>query len=228
MSRNNLVHKIFTMPQAMKIPDAKAVVKRNGRSSRQFQPGTWKRLEQEGGYSGSTKGQKKVHFASLMDICHLTKAELEPKEQKYQGRVVLRGDIVKDNSEAYAVFTEQGSSSSHFMDVIARLPGCDGQAVDAESACTEAKMEDAPDCSEFQNRNVQMFGSVFRDVDDPSHGQTLMVQWFLPNEICMYAHSQDCGGKTVRRNSVGTWMGVSTELRMCSSKTRIILVSICG
>ena len=130
-----------------------------------------------------------------MDICHLTKAELEPKEQKYQGRVVLRGDIVKDDSEAYAVCTEQGSSASHFMDVIARLPGCDGQAVDAESAYTEAKMEDAPDCSEFQNRNVQMFGSVFRDVDDPSHGQTLMVQWFLPNEICMYAHSQDCGGK---------------------------------
>ena len=58
-----------------------------------------------------TKGVK-VHFATLMDICHLKNAELEAKHQKYKGRVVLRGDIVKDDSGSYAVFTEQGSSAS--------------------------------------------------------------------------------------------------------------------
>ena len=36
-----------------------------------------------------------VHFASLMDISHLKNAALEAKHQKYKGRVVLRGDIVK-------------------------------------------------------------------------------------------------------------------------------------
>ena len=89
-----------------------------------------------------------VHFASLMDICHLKNAELEAKHQKYKGRVVLRGDIVKDNSGSYAVFTEQGSSASQrtaakIMDIISRLPGCDGQAADAVSAYTQVKMEDA-------------------------------------------------------------------------------------
>ena len=39
-----------------------------------------------------------VHFASLMDICHLKNAELEAKHQKWKGRIVLRGDILKDNS----------------------------------------------------------------------------------------------------------------------------------
>ena len=34
------------------------------------------------------------------------------KHQKYKGRVVLRGDIVKDDSGFYAVFTEQCSSAS--------------------------------------------------------------------------------------------------------------------
>ena len=68
--------------------------------------------------------------------------------QKYKGRVVLRGDIVKDNSGSYAVFTEQGSSASQMraakiMDIISRLPGCDGQAADAVSAYTQLKMEDA-------------------------------------------------------------------------------------
>ena len=58
-----------------------------------------------------TKGAK-VHFASLMDICHLENAELETKHPKYKGRVVLRGDIVKDDSGSHAVFTEQSSSGS--------------------------------------------------------------------------------------------------------------------
>ena len=83
-----------------------------------------------------------------MDFCHLKNSELEPKFQNYQGRVVLGGDIVKDDSGSYAVFTEQGSSASQMtaakiMDIISRLPGCDGQAADAVSAHTTVKMEDA-------------------------------------------------------------------------------------
>ena len=74
-----------------------------------------------------TKGAK-VHFPPLMDICHLKNAELEAKHQKYKGRVVPRGDIVKDDSGSYALFTEQGSSASQMtatkvMDIISRLPG---------------------------------------------------------------------------------------------------------
>ena len=90
-----------------------------------------------------------VHSASLMDVCHLKNAELEAKHQKYKGRVVLRGDIAKDDSGSYAVFTEQGSSASQMtagkvMDIISRLPGCAGQAADAVPAYTQVKMEDAP------------------------------------------------------------------------------------
>ena len=52
------------------------------------------------------------------------------------------------STSAYAVFTEQGSSASQMtaakiMDIISRLPGCDGQAADAVSAYTQVKMEDA-------------------------------------------------------------------------------------
>ena len=43
----------------------------------------------------------RVHFASLMDIYHLKNAEPEPKLQKWKGRVVLREDVVKDDSEAH-------------------------------------------------------------------------------------------------------------------------------
>ena len=86
-------------------------------------------------FKEAQKNNNKVHFASLMDICHLKDAELEPQFRKCKGRVVLRGDIVKDVSGACAVFTEQGSSVSQMMaakvvDATARLPD-DGQAADA-------------------------------------------------------------------------------------------------
>ena len=145
----NLVHKFIPMPQAMKIPAAKAAVDKE-----------WEKLEKISAWNLTKVKSKKqvideartsgatVHFASLMDICHLKNAELKAKHQKYKGRVVLRGDIVKDNSGSYAVFTEQGFSASQMtaakiMDIISRLPGCDGQAADAVSAYTQVKMEDA-------------------------------------------------------------------------------------
>ena len=145
----NLVHKFISMPQAMKIPAAKAAVDKE-----------WEKLEKNFGVEpdksqkqirvideARTKGAK-IHFASLMDICHLRNAESEPKHQTYKGRVVLRGENVKDDSGSYAVFTEQGSSASQMtaakvMDIISRLPGCAGQAADAVSAYTKVNMDDA-------------------------------------------------------------------------------------
>ena len=152
-----------------------------------------------------TKGVK-VHFASLMDICHLKNAELEPKHQKYKGRVVLRGYIVKDDSGSYAVFTEQGSSASQMaaaevMDIISRLPGCAGQAADAVSAYTQGKMEDAPKSLKFQNRNVQTFGFVYHGTNGQNHGPVWKTQSFLLNEICMVILWQDFYGKGNLRRS---------------------------
>ena len=101
------------MPQIMKILAAKAAVVKE-----------WEKLDKISAWNLTKVRSKKqvideartngatVHFASLMDICHLKNAELEAKHQKYKGRVVLRGDIAKDDSRSYAVFTEQGSSAS--------------------------------------------------------------------------------------------------------------------
>ena len=76
-------------------------------------------------------------------------SELVKKFQQYNGRVVLRGNVVKDDSGSYAMFIEQGSSAKHMtsttvLDVIARLAGGAGRASDVVSAYTQVKMEDAP------------------------------------------------------------------------------------
>ena len=122
---------------------------RNGKNWRNFLRGIWRKSEV------NQKWLMKQGCRALQFILHhwwthviWKNAELEAKHQKYKGRVVLRGDIVKDDSGSYAVFTEQGSSASQMtaakiMDIISRLPGCDGQATDAVSAYTQVKMEDA-------------------------------------------------------------------------------------
>ena len=51
---------------------------------------------------------------------------------------------MKDDSGSYALFTEQGSSASQMtaakvMNIISRVPDCDGQAADAASAYTQVK-----------------------------------------------------------------------------------------
>ena len=66
------------------------------------------------------------------------------------------------------------------MDVIARLPSCDGQAADAVSAYTQVK---------FTNPNVQMFGYVFHDTKNgQNHERKLKNPWFLLTEICTVIH----------------------------------------
>ena len=150
---------------------------------------------------------EKEHFASLMDLCHLKNSELEPQFQKYKGRVVLRGDIVKDDSGSYAVFIEQRSSASQItaakvVDIKSGLPGCAGQAADAVSAYTQVKMEDAPTL--LKNSKVRMsrctVDTVHQSTDGQNHGPVWKIQSFLLNEICtaiLWQHY--CGNGNLRK-----------------------------
>ena len=139
-------------------------------------------------------------FASLMDICHLKNAELEAKHQKYKGRVVLRGDIVKDDSGSYAVFTEQGSSASQMtaakiMDIISRLPGCDGQAADAVSAYTQVKMEDAHKLLKIPKSECPDIWIRLPRHKWPKSWSSMKIQSFLLKGICTVIFWQDYYGK---------------------------------
>ena len=109
----NLVHNFIPMPQDMKIPAAKAAVDIGmGKIGKISAWNPTKVISKKEVIDEAKTSGAKVHFASLMEICHLKNAELEAKHRQYKGRVVLRGDIVKDDSGSYAVFTEQGSSAS--------------------------------------------------------------------------------------------------------------------
>ena len=196
------------MPQAMKIPAAKAAVDKE-----------WEKLEKISAWNLTKVKSKKqvieeartagatVHFASLMDICHLKNAELEAKHQKYKGRVVLRGDIVKDNSGSYAVFTEQGSSASQMtaakiMDIIARLPGCNGQA--ARRSIGLHPSENGRCSQIIENSKIGVsrhLGSSTTTQMAKNHGPVWKTQSFLLSEICTVILWQDYYGKGNLRKS---------------------------
>ena len=96
--------------------------------------------------------KKQFHFANLMDLCHLKNAEFAKKKkniQKYKGRVVLRGDKVKDEEGYRIALTEQGASASQmaaakFFDTLSKLLGMAGEASDAVSEYTSVNMTEAP------------------------------------------------------------------------------------
>ena len=97
---------------------------------------------------------------------------------------MLRGDIAKDDSGAYAVFTERGSLASQMtaakvMDIISRLPGCSGQAADAVSASLQVTIEDAPKF--FLKKNSQIGMSKHLGSSTTTQMAKIMVQYGRPS-----------------------------------------------
>ena len=86
-----LVHKFIPMPQAIKIPPAKAAVDKEWEKLENISAWNLKKVRSKKQVIEEARtSDAKVHVASLMDISHLKNAELEAKHQKYKGRVVLR------------------------------------------------------------------------------------------------------------------------------------------
>ena len=182
-----------------------------------------------------TRGAK-VQFASLMDICYLKNDELEANHQKYKGRVVLRGENVKDDSGSYAVFTEQGSSASQMtaskvMDIKSRLPGCARQAADAVSAYTQVPLEDAHKILEKSQIGKS------RHLDPPTTTQKakIIIQYGRPSrsswaKSVRSSFARIVVGKDIWENPFEVRLGEGFQLGMslCTLWKRIILICVCG
>ena len=112
ITHDSLVRIFIPMPQASKNPDAMAAVEKE-----------WEKLEKMPAWQPKVRSKKevinearsegrKVHFASLMDLCHLENSELNLIIKSTKAGSYSEVTFVKDDSGSYAVFTEQGSSAS--------------------------------------------------------------------------------------------------------------------
>ena len=146
-----LVHLPIPIEKAMRIPEAKASL--DSEWGHHFKRKTWdvdKVRPKAGVIADAKRENKTVHFGYPMPLSFLKHAELRKALQLFKSRVVFRGDLVKDESGFYAVFTEQGASASQvaaakFLDTVARMPGMGGQAADAVKAYTQVYLKDAPE-----------------------------------------------------------------------------------
>ena len=148
----NLVHKFIPMLQAMKIQAPKAAVDEECEKLEKIPAWDKTRVRKKSEVidEAMTKGAK-IHFASLMDICHLKIAELEAKHQKYKrSSCTSRRHCARwfwiwcSIHRAKIISIANDGTTAKVMDIISRLLGCAGQAADAVSTYTQIKMEDAP------------------------------------------------------------------------------------
>ena len=194
MTLYNVVHKFIIVPQAMNTPDAKSAVDTVWRKLETTHARNSEKVKSKKEVIPQAQRDKKKHFAQPMDTCHLKKRGARPLEiQKYKGRVVLRGDIVKDDSGAYAVFTEQGSSASQttaakVMDFKSRLPGCAGQAADAVSAFSQVNMEDAPRLLKIPKSECPDVWIRLPRHKWPKSWGKMKIPWYFFNESCTVIH----------------------------------------
>ena len=156
--------------------------------------------------------------------------------KKYKGRVVLRGDIVKDDWWSYAVFQEQGSSASQMtaakvINIISRLPGFERQAADAVSAYTQVKMEDAHKLLKIPKNGVS------RHLDSSTTKQmaNIMVQYGRSSRSSWAKSVRSSFGRTVMgkaiwESPVEVRLGEGLQLGMLvrTPSKKVILICVCG
>ena len=88
----------------MNIPDAKASADKECEKARSVASMASDESEEPKKFiGGAQKEGRTVHFATLLDLCHLKHSDLEQKIQKYKRRVVLRGGVVVVDSGSCAV-----------------------------------------------------------------------------------------------------------------------------
>ena len=152
-----MVHTPVPVPKALLIPEAKAALDKEyhrleSTKDAQGRPRipAWDITKVKSKAELKAKADKtgkRIHFGELMELCHLKNSQMSKEHQKYKGRVVFRGDLVKVEDGSFAVFTEQGTSASHMaaakvLDTIGNMPGNDAEDADAEGAYTQVFLED--------------------------------------------------------------------------------------
>ena len=220
----------------MKIPDAKATVEKTETRENTSMAADESQKQERG--DRWSKERRKNSTICVIDG-HQSSQEFGVRAtqfQKYKGRFLLRGDIAKDDSGSYAVFTEQSSSASQMtaakvMDIISWLPGCAGQAADAVSAYTQVKNGR---CIIFtKDPKVRM--SRFLDTSTKTQMAEVMVQYGRSSgsswaKSVRSSFSRTVMAKAIWENPVEILLGEGFQVGMLIRTPwwRMILICVCG
>ena len=224
----SLVHKFIPMPQAWKIQCKGGSGERMEKTDENPGMATDESQKQERSDRWSNKGHS-VHFSSLMDLCHVKNSELQSQYQKYKDRVVLRGDIVKDDSDSFAVLLNR--DHQHF------------QWQPQKSWILYQDFQDFQDKQQMQyplilksklkmHQRYSKIPTISEATNDQNHGPLGKIQSFPLNDSCTVTIRQDSYMKSTLRkfccNTIGKSFKLGMFLCQTSKKTILISISVCG
>ena len=182
-----------------------------------------------------TKGVK-VHFASLCRSVIWRVPNWRQSTKKYKGRVVLRGDIVKDDSGSYAVFTKQGSSASQMtgtkvVDIISRTARV-RRTSSWRSICFFLGKNGG--CSQIiESSKIGM--SRHLDPSTTTQMAQIMVQYRRPSrsswaKFVRSSFGRTVMGKAILDNPIEVRLGEGFQLGMFirAPWKRVVLICVCG
>ena len=161
----------------------------NGKNSRKYRHGSWRKSEtKKKGDRWSKERSKNIplcvingHLSSQFGVgTNITKK----KKQRPSGTPKWHcWKMIQDHTQ-YSLNKDHQlhkMTAAKVMDVIARLPGCAGQAKDAASAYTQVKMEDAPSFSENSKVRLSRYlDTSTKARNGPYHGpvwKILVILW---------------------------------------------------
>ncbi len=128
-------------PQDLRrIPEAKAAVDKEFHNLDKINAWQWHTVREKHEVQDEAKAKgETAHFGNTMELGFIKNSQLEPEFWIYKGRIVFRGDNIRDENGVIAVFSEQAASASHVeaarsLDALARMPDCDGFDIDAIGA----------------------------------------------------------------------------------------------
>ena len=216
ISHCNLVHKFVPTPQAMKISDAQAAVDKEWKKlEKRFQTGSWTKIGAKRRSFWKLKATKRKSTLLLWWTSVITKKLSEnPNTRKNNGRVVFRGDIVKDDSDPYAELhwtrfvcvSNDSSENSGCYSKTTRLCRTYGRPSVRLHPTMNGRM--FPKLLKFpksQCPDVWIHFSLHKRPKSLSNIKDLVV--LLERTLQGHPLAVLLWGQTVRGSSVGTWMG---------------------
>ena len=209
----NLVHKFIPVPQAMKIPAAKAAVDKEWEILDKIPRGTWRKSEVKKRWS-MKQGRRAQKFilphwwtSVIWGMPNYRQSTKNIKVELYSEAILLKMilDLVRYslNKDHQHLKGQQQKSWMSYPD----CQGVQDKQLDAVSACTQVKWRMLPNYWKFQSRNVRTFGFVYHDTHGPNHGPVWKIQSFLLSEICTVIFWQDWYGKGNLRKSYWNTVG---------------------
>ena len=206
LNHYNLGLKFIPMPHALKILDTKAALEKIGKNEKLPAWHLAKVRNKKEVIDEARKRGRKVHFASLMDLCHLkkrrgrTKAPKIHRTSRVPRRHGKRWFRITRRICWIRIISVPNDSRKKSWTLFPDFLYVQVKQLMKYPLLRRSKWKMHQRYWKFQSQNAQTFGYVYQSTNGRNHGPVWKTQLFLLNGICTVTVWQDyCGNGNLRK-----------------------------